>query len=116
MRVLLALAMLVVGALSAVATIAVHGHWWGLALATAAVLTTLVAVGRGWTTRLPFALGFDPVVLRSSVPRPEGDYLVAADPQGYLMLGLTLVVTLVALATLPRPGRERRRDRPAAPT
>jgi hypothetical protein len=116
MRAVLALALLVVGALSAVAAVAVHGHWWGLALAAAAVLAALVAVGPGWATRLPFAAGFGLVVLRLAISTTEGDFVLAADVQGYLMLLLTLVVVVVALATLPRPGRERRRKDAATPT
>ncbi len=110
MRVLLALVLLVVGAGSGVAAVAVHGHWWGLALAAAAVLATLVAVGPGWTTRLPFAVGFGLVVARLAVARPEGDYVVAADAKGYLLLLLALVVVATAIATLPRPGRVRRHE------
>lgn len=109
-RWLLALALLAVGAGSGLAAVAVHGHWWGLALATAAVLATLVALGPGWTTRLPFAAGFGLVVLRLAVSRPEGDFVVAADAPGYLVLLLTLAVVAVAIATLPRPRRGRRRE------
>ena len=113
-RLVVALAMMVAGALTGVAGVAVHGHWWGLALASAAALATLLAVGPGWSTRLPFAAGFGLVVLLLAIGRPEGDYVLAATAQGYLMLGLTLVVVAVALATLPRPGRARRRG-PAGP-
>jgi len=110
MRVLLAVVLLVVGAGSAVAAVAVHGHWWGLALTIAAVLATLVALGPGWATRLPFAAGFGLGVLRLALGRPEGDFLVAADAPGYLLLLLALVVVAAAVATLPRPGRGRRRQ------
>ena len=86
-----------------------------MALAAAAVLATLVAVGPGWSTRLPFAVGFGAVVLRLSLARPEGDYLLASDAQGYALLLLALVAACFAVATLPRPGSERRRGRgPAA--
>ena len=116
MRVLLALALLAVGAVSAVAAVAVHGRWWGLALAAVAVLASLVALGPGWSTRLPFAVGFVGVVGRLALTRPEGDYVLAADVQGYLLLLLTLVVAGFALATLPRPGSGRRRGEAASPT
>ncbi len=116
MRVLLALALLIVGAATAVAAVAVHHRWWGLALAAAAVVAVLVAVGPGWATRLPFAAGFGLVLLRLAVARPEGDYVVAAEPQGYLLLLLGLVVVAAAIATLPRPGRVRRRERVSADT
>ncbi|WP_432477291.1 hypothetical protein [Nocardioides sp. GXQ0305] len=107
MRVLQAVALLVAGAASGVAAVAVHGHWWGLPLAAVAVLVTLVAVGPGWSTRLPFAVGFVGVVARLSLTRPEGDFVLAADAPGYLLLLLTLVVAGFALGTLPRPGRGR---------
>lgn len=115
-RVLVALAMLAVGAVSAVAAVAVHGRWWGLVLAAAAIAATLVAVGPGWSTRLPFAAGFGAVVLRLSLTRPEGDFVLAADAQGYLMLALALVVAAFSVATLPRPGPGRRRGSDRAPT
>ena len=107
-RALLAVALLVVGAASGLAAVAVHGRWWGLALATTAVLATLWALGAGWATRLPFAAGFGLVVLRLAVSRPEGDFLVAGDARGYLLLLLTLLVVATAVATLPRPGERRR--------
>jgi hypothetical protein len=111
-RALVALALLGAGALSAVAAVAVHGRWWGLALAAAAVVATLLAVGPGWSTRLPFAVGFAGMVLRLALTRPEGDFVLAADLQGYLLLLLTLAVAGLALGTLPRPARERADGRP----
>ena len=105
MQFVLALTMLVLGAVSAVAVVALHGLWWGLALATGAVLATLVALAPGWSTRLSYAVGFCLVVARLSVARAEGDFMVAGDPRGYLVLLLTLVVGVAAVVTLPRPGR-----------
>jgi len=105
MRVLLGLVLLVVGAVTGLATVAVHGHTWGLVLAVVAVPAALLAVGPGWATRPPFALGFVAVVVRLAVPRPEGDFMVAADLPGYALLALTLAVVVVAVATLPRPAR-----------
>ena len=58
----------------------------------------------GWATRLPLAVGFDGTVALIAVPRGAGDYLVASTGAGYAVLGLALVVVLVAIATLPRPG------------
>lgn len=104
MRGLRALALLLVGALSGIAAVALHGRWWGFALATVAVLATLAALGPGWSTRVPFALGFGLVVLRLAVSRPEGDFLIAGDTRGYLVMVLSLVVAAVAVGTLPRPG------------
>lgn len=111
MRALLALPLLLLGALTAVATVAVHGRWWGLALACGAVLATEVAVGPGWATRLAFAGGFVPVVVRLAVARPEGDFVIGADAAGYALLVLTVVVAVLAAATLPRPGSGRSGER-----
>ncbi len=36
-------------------------------------------------------------------PRPEGDYAISQDVQGYAVLGLALVLLVVAIGTLPRP-------------
>lgn len=107
MRLLWALPVLLVGAVTAVAAVAVHGRWWGLGLVVLAVGAVLVALAPGWTTRLAFAAGFVPVVARLAIPRPEGDYAVADDPQGYLLLLLTVVVAFWSIATLPRPRRGR---------
>ena len=115
-RILVALVMLAVGAVSAVAAVALHGRWWGLALATTAIAATLVAVGPGWSTRLPFAAGFGAVVLRLALTRPEGDFVLAADAPGYLLLALALLVAAFSVATLPRPGSERRRGSDRTPT
>ena len=42
--------------------------------------------------------------------RPEGDYAVGQDWQGYTMLGLALLVLIIGIGTLPRPGRRVRSD------
>jgi hypothetical protein len=96
---------LLAGVAAGVASVAVHQWWWGLLLAAAAALLVVVAAPPGWATRLPFALGFAGAVGLLAVPRGEGDYLVAATGAGYAVLGLALVVLMVAIATLPRPGR-----------
>ena len=112
MRLVLVPLLLLLGAASGVAAVAVHGWWWGFALAAAAVLATLVALPPGWSTRLPYAVGFGLVVGRLAVARAEGDFMVAGDLRGYLVLLLTLVVGVVAVATLPRPGGRRRPGEP----
>ncbi len=40
-----------------------------------------------------------------TLPRPEGDYLVSQDVQGYAVLGLGVLLLVFAIATLPRPTR-----------
>lgn len=100
-----AVALLLVGATTGVAAVAVHSLWWGLPLAAATVAAALAAAGRGWLTRLPLAVGFTATVLLATPRRSEGDYVVAGDLPGILLLLLALVVLLVALVTLPRPRR-----------
>jgi hypothetical protein len=96
---------LLAGVAAGVATVAVYQWWWGLFLAVAATVATLLAAPAGWWTRLPFAVGFGLAVLLLAVPRGEGDYLVSSTGAGYAVLGLALVVLMISVATLPRPGR-----------
>lgn len=104
-RIAAAVLLLLLGGLTALASVAAHELWWGLPLAASAVAATLVWVGRGWLTRLPFALGYVGVVLVALDTRPEGDFVVASSTRGYLLLLLTLLVLVVTVVTLPRPGR-----------
>jgi hypothetical protein len=103
--VLLVMACAVAGAVTGVAAVAVHQRWWSLGLAAAAVLATVLALPAGWSTRLPFALGLAAVLGLAMTPRAEGDYLVPANGRGYLLLAVGALTFLIAVATLPRPGR-----------
>ena len=100
---LLAVVLLLAGAVTSVAAVAVHQRWWGLALAGGAVVATLVALPRGWWSRLPFAVGFVAFLGLAMSPRAEGDYLVPGNARGYVLLAVGLVAFLIAVATLPRP-------------
>lgn len=100
-----ALALLVVGAATALATVAVHEIWWGLLLGAAATLAALLGLRPGGTTRLPFGTGWSAFVLWVSRPRPEGDFAVSSDGPGLTLLALAVVVMVVAIGTLPRPRR-----------
>jgi len=102
--VLLLVLRLGVGAVTGVAAVAVHQRWWSLALAVAAVTATVLALPRGWWTRLPFAVGFVAVLGLAMTPRGEGDYLVPGNARGYVLLGVGVLALLIAVATLPRPG------------
>jgi hypothetical protein len=93
------------GAVTSLAAVMVHQRWWGLLLVAAAVAAAVVAMPPGWSTRLPFALGFALVLGLAMVPRGEGDYLVAGDGSGYVLLAVGFVLVLSAVATLPRPVR-----------
>ena len=98
-------ALLAAGVVTAVAAVVLHTRAWGLLLAVVAVGATLLALPAGWSTRLPFGMGFALAVGRLAMRRGEGDYLVPGDAAGYVVLGLAVVVAAVALATLPRPAR-----------
>ena len=90
------------GALTGVAAVALHQLWWGLLLVFAATLAAVVALPAGWWSRLAFVLGLDAVVGWLTVPTDEGDYLISGDWQGYGLLAFGLVLLVAALATLPR--------------
>lgn len=103
MRVLAAAGLLVAGAATGIATVALHDLWWGLALSVAATLLAVLALPPGWWSRLAFVAGWDTLVGWLSFPRAEGDYLLSQDVQGYAVLGLGLVLVVIAIGTLPRP-------------
>jgi len=95
--------LLLVGVLTGLAASVSHELWWSLPLTTAGLGAAYLAVGPGWSTRLPLALGFAASVGWALRARPEGDYLVATSTRGLLLLGVVLLAVLVAVATLPRP-------------
>jgi hypothetical protein len=105
MKLLVAVGLLLAGAVTGVATVAVHELVWGFVLASAATAATVLALPPGWWTRLAFVLGWVTTVGWLTLPRAEGDYLISQDWQGYGVLGLGMVLLVVAVATLPRPGR-----------
>ncbi len=71
-----------------------HGYWWGLLLGIATTGAWLVAIPGGWWLRLPFAVGWGAAVLALSAERSEGDYLVATDARGYVLLGTGVAVLI----------------------
>ncbi len=113
-RAWLVLPVFVLGATTAYAAVLLHSRWWGLALGLAACACLLGALPGRWWGRLAFALGWVIVVGRASIPRAEGDYLVAADATGYTFLVATLVVVTGSLVTLDRPRVDRGNQRPPA--
>lgn len=119
LRLPLALVLLVGGGLVGTAATLVHGLGVGMVLTLVATLSALLALPPGWWSRLPFSIGWLLVVVYFSNPRPEGDYLVAGDTEGYVLLGLGMVAVLVSIVTLRPPSRRGRDDhrsgRPAAP-
>lgn len=103
MRVVLAAGMLVAGLAVGLSSVAVHATWWGLPLALAASGSAAYAAPGGWSARLPFALGWAAVVGWMAVPRGEGDFVIASDVAGYVLLEFGLVLVVAALVTLPSP-------------
>ncbi|CAA9385512.1 MAG: hypothetical protein AVDCRST_MAG60-1191 [uncultured Nocardioides sp.] len=106
-RVLVSLAVLVVGACAAIAATLVHERWWGLTLGLGAVALSAYALPPGGR-RFAFVLGWFGAITYAVLPRTEGDYLIASSGAGYALLGGSFAVFLTALATLPGP-RSRRR-------
>lgn len=92
MRGLVALGCLLLGAVVGLAAVLLHGYGWGLGLGIAATAATLAALPGGWWARLAFALGWTGLLGVATVQRPEGDYLIAADASGYLLLATGAVV------------------------
>lgn len=106
MRWLAALGLLLAGAVTGVAVVALHPIGWGLALGLVATGAVVAALPAGWWSRLAFVVGWDLMVGRLTFPRPEGDYLISQDLPGYTVLGAALVLIVVGIATLPRPRKE----------
>lgn len=102
MKVLVALGLLLGGAVVGVAAVAVHQVWWALVLGVAATCAAVWALPGGWWRRLPFGVGWSATVALLAVPRPEGDYVIAATLPGYTMLVLAVLVLLVSVATAGR--------------
>jgi len=92
---------LALGGVVGVAAVVLHDWWWGLALAAAGTLALGWALRPGWSTRLPYAVGWVVPLGFAMVPRPEGDYLVAGDLKGYLLIAVGMVLIVLTTATLP---------------
>ncbi len=93
--------LLLVGAVTGVASLAVHDKSWPwFLLAVAAPLVTAVALRPGWA-RVGFGLGWTAIVIVALLGRPEGDFVVAATGRGYSLLGLTLGLVVLVLVTVP---------------
>ena len=107
MRVLVATLLLVCGAATALATVALHSYGWGFLLGTVATLAAMVAVGAGWSRRLAFGAGWVAFIAWVTPARAEGDFAVSSDPAGYGLLALSLAVLVYSVVTLPRPRRGR---------
>jgi len=99
-KLLAAVGTLLLGAVVGLSSAALHQHWWGFALAVAATGTTAYALPPGWWARIPFAVGWAAMVGYLAMPRDEGDYVVAGDVPGYLLLGCAVVLAVGAMVTI----------------
>ncbi|NYD57948.1 hypothetical protein BKA08_002186 [Nocardioides marinisabuli] len=109
LRVLVVGALLLAGAVTGLGVLLVHATGWGLALGAAASLAVLLALPPGFTTRVAYALGMALLLVAAARPRPEGDYLIGSGLLGYGLLGLSLVLVVAAVVSVPR------RPHPSAP-
>lgn len=102
-------AALLLGLAAGVAAVALHRTLPGLVLGAGAAMVTLWAI-RQWmpTAAAAFAAGWLLPLLAALSGRGEGDYAVAADTRGYLLIaaGVVVLVTGLLCAVLPL----RRRD------
>lgn len=95
-----ALALLLAGVVSGIATLALHTRDWGLPLAAAAGVTAVLALPPGWWSRLALAVGWSLPVGLAVAGRPEGDHVLSEAPSGYAVLVLVVVLLGVAVGSL----------------
>lgn len=101
-RGLAAVLLLVLGAATGLAGIAVHDRSWAwFLLAAATPLATAYAVRPG-SGRVAYAVGWFLLLMVAMGGRPEGDYAVASSVRGYALLALGLVLLCFAVATVRR--------------
>lgn len=103
-RTAVALLLLGLGAATSAAVAVLQPLWWGLGLGLVATGTSLWALPDRWWGRLPFGLGWAGAVVLVADGRTEGDFVLASDTGGYVVLASAVLVTVVALASL-RPHR-----------
>lgn len=109
-RPLAALLVLVLATGSSLAAVLLHGHPWGLALAWVSGGAALWALPATWWGRPVFALGWLAVLVAALFPRPEGDFLIADNPSGYVLLASGVAFMVVVMIGV----RSFQRGRPAA--
>ena len=113
MRLLLHLACLLLGAAVALAAVAVHRSAFPAGLVLALLTTYAVS---WWLLRSPrrrtaasYVLGWLAVLVVVVLGRPEGDYALASDFEGYALLVAGLPLMLVGILSLAG-GRSSRDD------
>jgi hypothetical protein len=97
---------LVAGFMTSLAAVALHQSWAWLTCAAMVTVLVLLSVPAGGWLRLPFALGWLLVVLAAMLGRPEGDYVLEAEPHGYAVLFGGVVVLVGAAVTSTARGAE----------
>jgi hypothetical protein len=110
-RVLAHLGALVLGALTALASIAVHrsGPFWLVLAVLASLGAVLVLRFTAWPRLASsYSLGWLVVFGLAVIGRPEGDYAIASDLAGYTLTVLAFGLVLLAVSALqgrrtPRP-------------
>jgi hypothetical protein len=101
----IAVLLFVAGGVVALCTVLLHDYPWGLVLGVVTTVATLVALPPGWWGRFAFALGWMGLLWRAATETAAGDYLVATDASGYVLLVFGLGVFAAGLAgLLPRRG------------
>ena len=100
-----AVALLVLGAASGLASVVLHDKSWPwLLLALAAPFAMALAVPGG-LLRLSFVAGWFVLLLFAVLGRPEGDYAIRGGSRGYALLMGGMVLLALAVATIRRPVR-----------
>ena len=106
MRPVVYLASLLLGVASGTAAVAVHRLPYGLLLGAGTALVVLWAL-RQWLRRAAaaFALGWIAVLVTALAGRGEGDYVVASDGRGFVLIAVGLLVLVTGLVSTapPRP-------------
>lgn len=95
------LAVLVIGAVTAIASVAVHdGNWAWFVLALAAPAAATVALPAGWL-RFGFVIGWVVMVLVVVQGTAAGSWAISADLRGYLFLAGGLLLMVAAIVSAP---------------
>jgi len=108
-------AALVLGVAVGVASLAVHRDELG-GLPAGLLLVAVTSVYVGWVLRrfgatgrvaASYCLGWLAVLTYVLVGRPEGDFVIAADVDGYTLIGVGLVVVVLLVSALVGRGAPR---------
>lgn len=94
-----------VGAVTGLASTAVHDKGWGwFLLAVVAPGAAAWAHPAGWL-RLGFSAGWIALLVVALQGTAAGSYAISADLRGYLFLACAMTLMVAAIVTLPSPAR-----------